>query len=182
MNALREHLAHAVAHAAHLLPAQGPIAVFVHHNTLHAFQHLPFEEALGRAHEILGAEAWLPLARYRQEYAAGRILDADLDAVLDAAPDVAPGVPRAALRTLMIHSIPDDDAAVIRWRLAESDALRRIRPDAPAGVRARLRDGDDEARAVARLWEACAVQADAAPGPLAALLPRVGRDRTYPGG
>jgi hypothetical protein len=30
-------LRQAVEHAAHLLPMQGPIGVFVHHNTLHAF-------------------------------------------------------------------------------------------------------------------------------------------------
>ena len=48
-----DKLRHAIDHAAHLLPAQGPITVFIHHNTLHAFEHLPFHEALreiGRAH------------------------------------------------------------------------------------------------------------------------------------
>ena len=36
----RAWLARAIEHAAHLLPAQGPINVFIHHNTLHAFEEL----------------------------------------------------------------------------------------------------------------------------------------------
>ena len=51
-----------------LLPDQGPIGVFVHHNTLHALQHLPFDEAVPKGAAMLGARAW-PEAR---ELARGR--------------------------------------------------------------------------------------------------------------
>ncbi|MCA9638597.1 MAG: DUF2309 family protein, partial [Myxococcales bacterium] len=49
-------IARDLEHAAHLLPAQGPISVFIHHNTLHAFEDMSFEEAVAVAGERLGAE------------------------------------------------------------------------------------------------------------------------------
>ena len=75
-------VAASIEHAAHLLPAQGPISIFIHHNTLHAFEDLPFETAVERAAVTFGAEPFLAEARYRDKLAAGRILAADVDAVL----------------------------------------------------------------------------------------------------
>ena len=67
-------LDHAIDHARHLLPSQGPIGVFVHHNTLHSFQDLSFETAVVKAAKIYGAEPFLPETDYIAAYKVGRIL------------------------------------------------------------------------------------------------------------
>src|SRR5215831_19806104 len=75
-------LAGVIDELAHLLPAQGPISIFIHHNTLHAFEHLPFEEAVELAGDRLGCEPYLAESRYRDKLASGRILAADVEALL----------------------------------------------------------------------------------------------------
>src|SRR5919204_4754665 len=75
-------LARVIDELAHVLPAQGPISIFIHHNTLHAFEHLPFEEAVERAAERLGCEPFLSESRYRDKLASGRILAKDVEALL----------------------------------------------------------------------------------------------------
>lgn len=80
---MRRHVEEEVEHLSHILPGQGPIETFIHHNTLHGLQHLPFDEALAEASEILGARAYLSLDEYRRHYALGRINKADLARAID---------------------------------------------------------------------------------------------------
>jgi uncharacterized protein YbcC (UPF0753/DUF2309 family) len=154
---------------AHLLPAQGPISIFIHHNTLHAFEHLPFEEAVERAGDRLGREPYLAEARYRQKLASGRILASDVEALLvddlgdSAASDVAGVGSRLDLwRAIVLHGVPAAAGRELLWTLDETDALSRFRTDVPATARAARIAGlegderpDDEPQAVRRLWNAC---------------------------
>ena len=141
-----QRLSDVVAHAGHLLPAQGPIGVFVHHNTLHAFQHLPFHEALSTASATFETEAYLPEARYRELYRRGRITDGDLKAVLaerdaegtpvELAPVQLSGLELELLA--LLHPLPVETAASLRWRMSELSASYRLRSDVPREARQRL--------------------------------------------
>lgn len=57
----------------HFLPAQAPLKDFVHHNTLHAFQHLPFFQALKQGSVQFGYTGFLSLQEYRKLYHEGKI-------------------------------------------------------------------------------------------------------------
>lgn len=125
-----ERVKKAVEHAAHLLPMQGPIGIFVHHNTLHAFENLPFERAVVEASKLFGAEPYMTEAAYRAELVRGRVTLADIDAVLNSEPDrvIFPRLSRRSLRRAMIvPGVREFDAATIMWRSEQGDLARDFR-------------------------------------------------------
>lgn len=71
-----EELLHKLSH---YLPAQFPLKDFVHHNTLHAYQNLPFHRAMKQAAEQFGYQTYLGLDEYREKYQNGKISDAVLN-------------------------------------------------------------------------------------------------------
>jgi uncharacterized protein YbcC (UPF0753/DUF2309 family) len=162
-------LARVIDELAHLLPAQGPINIFIHHNTLHAFEHLPFEEAVERAGERLGCEPFLAESRYRDKLASGRILARDVEALLQeqlgerGERDVAGVSTRFELwRAVVLHGIPEAQGRELSWLLEETPVLSRFRKDLPASARSAfdVMSGEndragDEPKAVHRLWSAC---------------------------
>lgn len=75
----RKHIEHIVHEIAHVLPAQGPIDTFIHHNTLHGFEHLPFDQAVVEAERVLGGRGYLPREDYVRFFEQKRITQKDLD-------------------------------------------------------------------------------------------------------
>lgn len=66
--------------ARHILPDQGPIGVFVHHNTLHAFQHLHFSKGVETGAKLLNARPYPELSFFLDSLQQNRILPEDLEA------------------------------------------------------------------------------------------------------
>ncbi len=173
---IRAQIRAAVAHLEHVLPGQAPIRDFVHHNTLHGFQHQGFREAIGEARRITGTRGFLPLERFRAYYAEGRITRADLEAVLADSPELGadeplipgthdldpPLVRRDLYLAALLYPIGPITAARLNWQIDEMDALRAFQPEVPAEARRRLlaRSGalgqsGEEAGAIADLRAAC---------------------------
>lgn len=65
--------AHVLHELKHYLPAQQALKDFIHHNSLHAFQHMKFFDAIFKASKIFGFQVHLQLQEYRELYKSGRI-------------------------------------------------------------------------------------------------------------
>ncbi|MBK9492319.1 MAG: DUF2309 domain-containing protein [Haliscomenobacter sp.] len=73
---------HVLHEIKHYLPAQAPLKDFVHHNTLHAYQHLNFTEGTQKAATIFGYKVSLSLVEFRELYQQGRINPQIIDKVI----------------------------------------------------------------------------------------------------
>ena len=115
----------AIAHLDHVLPGQAPIHDFVHHNTLHGFQHLPFEQALREFTALTGIQCYLPRQQFLDFYRQGRILDDDLDSVLqqqfgEILQEDFTGVTRHELyRSVLLHDLSAIQPAQWQWHFSE---------------------------------------------------------------
>ncbi len=163
-----QHLEHALAHAAHYLPAQGPIGVFVHHNTLHAFQHLPFHDAVAQAMDVLDVDGYLTEDAFEGHVRTGRIDPADIDFALashrrmHAGDAIDPGVERL----IVTHRIRALDREAVLYRASEFGWASLLHDDLSEGARfdAARRARDEIRAAVAHLGTTLT------PGDLALLL------------
>ncbi len=132
---------HEVLHKiSHLLPTQGPIDVFIHHNTLHAFEHLPFETAVREAGKVFGAQAFLTERRYLEEYASGRITDNDLLTTIQKEvgnSEAVWGLSVSSVMRLFFTLAPAVESfQQVKWLLRESPQLTREPKVAVAALRA----------------------------------------------
>jgi len=161
-NEMRHHLKHEVDHFSHLLAGQGPIETFVHHNTLHGLQHLPFEVAVVEAERILGGRGYLPNEEFRALYARGRISDDDISAAFERRefpdePNVEVGKWRIEAgevrRVHLLRGIEPLDPARLGFEVHERGATRRLHDDVPDDTRASLMEKakDELARSMDRI-------------------------------
>jgi uncharacterized protein len=126
-----------IDHATHLLPTQGPIQVFVHHNTLHAFERLPFHLGVLQGLETFGCEPYLSEDRFRREMANGRITAVDLEFAMHAEMGSEQEQSLGAFGTISslryamlrypIYALPYRE---LQWSLAEGNCLRTFAPGA----------------------------------------------------
>lgn len=163
-------LADHIDEVAEYLPAQGPIRVFIHHNTLHAFESMSFEQAVLHAHETLGCEPFLSAERYRRELARGRITRVDLEAVLASELGDEAQVPIAGFdrrltlwRGIAEHGVSHETGESLAWILSESAILE----GAHGARRVDLRP----------LWDACVAAVTRTREPAVAQPPAPARHR-----
>lgn len=142
-----DRLCATIERAAHGLPAQGPISVFVHHNTLHSLEEEGFEQAVATGARIFGCHPYFTEDQFHVELERDRILPEDLAAeLLDDLGDHADTLlgflgTRYHLRLAMLEQpMRLAPTRELEWLITESDALRQFRDEVPPATRAKLLD------------------------------------------
>ncbi len=162
---LREQIEKTLNHLDHVLPGQAPILDFVHHNTLHGFQHLPFEEALAAFEKLTGISGYLSETQNRAFYSQGRIDDSDISAALvhDPALQAEQVVCKIRDRTIvrgdiyriaLLFDLQSLSPSQLNWQIEELNALNSVQADVPEQIRNQvLAISDTSENIVRKLWE-----------------------------
>ncbi|MBK9369165.1 MAG: DUF2309 domain-containing protein [Deltaproteobacteria bacterium] len=161
----KDHVLHEIAHLAHYVPGQGPLSEFVHHNTLHGEQHLPFERAIRSANARTGADGTLSESAFLAHLRRGRIRLSDLYEAIDDRPGLNPqevihlgkeGVTRRELlMALLLGECDPVSPARLSWLLSEDRAEIRLAPGLDEHARRGVLESLTEDQAVSALWRVC---------------------------
>ncbi len=167
---IREQILKALEQFDHFLPAQAPLKDFVHHNTLHGFEHLDFPDALKAAEAVTGIHGYLALDEFRKFYSSGRILHEDLLPVLEAQKilstdsniyekdGIALTQQDIVMQTLLHDYLPVTGLQLL-WQINEQNALHVFQDDVESHSREllinRCSKKTTEYDAINDLWNAC---------------------------
>ena len=159
---IRQQIVEAIAHFEHVLPAQAPIKDFVHHNTLHGYQHLK------ATHELTGAYGYEPVEKYREYFSTGRITLDDLDTILakqeelNCEQNISHNIRNKDIYlTALLHPLKAFTYCQLRWHIEELNALCQFQTDVSKDSRIKLladakkHGQQNEAQAIEALWLAC---------------------------
>jgi len=165
---LRQQIVDVIAQLEHVLPAQAPIKDFVHHNTLHGYQHLNFPEALNAAYELTGSYGYEPEENYRKYFSTGRINFDDLNNILNKQTElnceqnISDNIAHKDIYlTALLHPLKTLTGSQLRWHIEELNAHRQFQSDVNNDSRNKLLSAAEkhgqknEAQAIKALWFAC---------------------------
>lgn len=168
LNEQHELLHKAIEHFAHVLPAQASIRDFVHHNTLHGYQQLTFQNALKASYELTGAYGFWSQEKFQQAYHSGRITDEDVfqamskDKALKAddllfEENEKQIYLRDIYKVACLYPVNKISSHQLKWQIEEAQALSKVQDDIPDTVKSVLLEDatKNEDRIINDLWDAC---------------------------
>lgn len=159
----RQQIIAALADLDHVLPGQAPILHFVHHNTLHGFQHLAFEQAIAETKKLTGVNGYLPQAEFLRFYQQGRITDADIAAALSAqghlkAQEVVLQLDEMCItrgdifRIALLYDLEAVSPNQLAWQIEELAALKVFQSDVPKKLQAKALNTQSERSYIKGIW------------------------------
>jgi uncharacterized protein YbcC (UPF0753/DUF2309 family) len=140
-----DRIEQACREAAELLPRQGPITKFAFLNPLQGLEQIHFDKVMEHVRDVYKNEPYMHDYRYREKLRRGRVVESDLREVLTeelgerASERVAALTPRLELRLAMLkHPLHFGHRCELDWVLAETESLRKFRPEVESDAKTRL--------------------------------------------